>query len=163
LKQQKEIPTGWEDLGIVIGNPDAENEIVKICNTFCTPCSETHKHIDYIVKHKKNTCVRIIYVIPNFDHDAAYAIKHLLAIAEMEQNLTMIDALHDWYSPTKKDYKQFSKKHPIEYEKLEEQSKKLDDMSSWALNAEIQVTPTFFVNRHQLPKNYHISDLKYIL
>ena len=150
-------------MGILVGDTDAKNSIVKICNTFCGYCSEAHKHIDYILENKPDFNVRIIYVIPDIDHPAAHAIKHLLAIAEMgDQNYTR-KALDDWYLSSIKNYPEFAAKYPIKIENLEAQAIKLNKMSSLCKNAGIHYTPQFFINGYQIPENYKIEEIKHIL
>jgi protein-disulfide isomerase len=46
---------------------------------------------------------------------------------------------------------------------LTQQDDKVNDMKEWCNKTEISFTPTFFVNGHQLPEIYNVSDLKYFL
>ncbi|MBL0145357.1 MAG: thioredoxin domain-containing protein [Chitinophagaceae bacterium] len=71
-------------------------------------------------------------------------------------------ALDDWYLAPKKDYEAFAKKYPMNGE-LNQQYKTLEKMSEWCNKAEIQFTPTIFINGKQLPNNYNVNELKYIL
>ena len=40
LQQQPIAPDGYQNLGIEIGNPNAENTIIKVCNPYCSPCAK---------------------------------------------------------------------------------------------------------------------------
>jgi protein-disulfide isomerase len=71
-------------------------------------------------------------------------------------------ALDDWYLAESKDYEAFAEKYPMNGQ-LKLQTEKVKAMYEWCNKEEIQFTPTFFVNSHQLPEIYSVDDLKYFL
>lgn len=162
LQQQALVPHGWQQLGINIGNPNAANTIIKVCNPYCGPCAKAHPVLEEIIKHNKNVNIKVIFTASNNEHDMTNKpVKHLLAIAA-KQNLQLTErALDDWYLADKKDYEVFAGKYPLNGE-LNEQESKLDLMRKWCDEAEIAFTPTIFVNGRRLPETYSINELKNI-
>ncbi|PUZ22809.1 hypothetical protein DCC81_20505 [Chitinophaga parva] len=71
------------------------------------------------------------------------------------------DAINYWRYTDKKDYELFSQKFPLAT--IENSYSEIDYMNKWCIDNEITYTPTFFINGHQLPPNYGVSDLKYFL
>lgn len=162
LQQQTSAPAGWQQLGITIGNPDAINTIIKVCNPYCGPCAKAHPVLEEIVKRNKNVNIKVIFTASNNENDrTSKPVKHLLAIAA-KQNLQLTEqALDDWYLADKKDYDVFAAKYPMNGELIEQESK-LDQMKKWCDEAEIAFTPTIFVNGKRLPERYSINELENI-
>jgi uncharacterized membrane protein len=163
LLTQQAKADNWQQLGITIGNPQATNTIIKVCNPYCSPCAKAHPKLEDIVRQNKNVNVRIIFTAKNDGHDrAAPIVKHLLAIAGKNDSEKTQQALDDWYHAPTKDYETFFAKYPMNGE-LKQQGEKLEAMSAWCKEYEITATPTIFVNGYRLPENYDIEQLKYIL
>ncbi|MBS1528771.1 MAG: thioredoxin domain-containing protein [Bacteroidetes bacterium] len=163
LIQQAKAADNWQQLGITIGNPDAPNTIIKVCNPYCGPCAKAHPKLEDIIKNNKNINVRVIFTAKNNEHDrGAPIVKHLLAVAAQNDRARTQQALDDWYLAPKKDYELFSAKYPMNGE-LKQQDDKVEAMSEWCIEAEITHTPTIFVNGYLLPQSYDIEALMYIL
>jgi len=163
LPKQKQITANPQGLGITIGNPNAENTIIKVCNPYCNPCANAHPKIEALLKSNPNIKVQIIFTATNNEGDIrALPVKHLLAI-NAQNNMALTEkALNDWYKANKKDYEAFATKYPINGE-LKQQEEKITAMSNWCNTTEIRATPTYFINGCQLPDIYSINDLKYLL
>ena len=160
LLQQSVAPVGWEDLGINIGNPNATNNIISVCNPYCDPCAKAHHVFDELIKHNKDINVKIVFAAMSDENDKSNKpVKHLLAISAKSDLQKKKKALLDWYSAKKKDYDDFANKYPLNGE-LNEQKIKLEAMRKWCMNAEITGTPTIFVNGRRLPETYSINELK---
>lgn len=164
LKKQKEIAISTDGLGIDIGNPQATNTLIKVCNPYCGPCAKAHPKIDKLLKETPNLKVKIIFTAPNdIEHSSYKPVSHLLAINEKRNNEENIkQALDDWYLPDKKDYDFFAKKYPMNGE-LAKQGSKIEAMDNWCKATSISFTPTLFINGYQLPDPYGIEDLQYFL
>lgn len=162
LQQQQTAPDGWQQLGINIGNPDAANTIIKVCNPYCGPCANAHPVLEEIVKQNKDVNVKVIFTATNNESDwANKPVKHLLAVAAKGNGQLTEQALDDWYLAAIKDYDVFATKYPMNGE-LKEQEKKLDLMKQWCDDSEITATPTIFINGRRLPETYSINELKNI-
>lgn len=163
LEKQNTLDQPSHGLGIVLGNPNAQHHIIKVCNPYCGPCAAAHPSIDEILQSNPDVRVQIIFTATNDQHDQRTPpIKHLLAISEEDDEHVIKQALDDWYLAEKKDYAVFAAKYPMNGE-LDRQGSKLDAMRSWCDKTGITFTPTFFINGHQLPEMYTVSDLKYLL
>ena len=163
LAAQKQITHSTESLGITLGNPNAGNTIIKVCNPYCGPCGKAHPEIEKLLEHNNNLKVQIIFNATTQEDDhLAKPVKHLLAIAEKGNEIMKVKSLDDWYMAEKKDYEAFAKKYPMNGE-LQMQGVKIDAMHEWCKATDISFTPTFFINGYQLPETYNINDLKYLL
>lgn len=162
LKKQEIAPDGWESIGIDIGNPDATNTIIKICNPFCGPCSESHPLLDEIISTNQDIKLKIIYIAGISDRLSVPVIKHFLAIRNILGTETLKIAMHDWYSSTIKDFETFAKKFPIPEHVIISNSE-IEQMYKWCIQANVTHTPTVFFNGYKLPENYKIEDVPLII
>lgn len=163
LKKEPALSVSAAGLGIDIGNPLAQNTIIKVCNPYCGPCATAHPVIESLLETNKNVKAKIIFTTPNDEsHRSAKPTQHLLAIAAEGNAVKTKQALDDWYLPTNKDYEVFSKKYLVTGE-LQKQGDKMEAMEKWCNATQIAYTPTFFLNGYKLPDMYSIDDLKYFL
>jgi uncharacterized membrane protein len=163
LQQQASAPDGYQNIGITIGNPDATNTIIKVCNPYCGPCAKAHSVIEEILHYNKDVKLKLIFTASNQANDERGLVaRHLLAISKKQDALQTRQALDDWYLADKKDYDAFARKYAMNGE-IKEQEPEIEKMSEWCKEAEITGTPTFFINGKRLPGTYNINELKYIL
>lgn len=163
LEKQKKLSASAEGLGIVLGNINAANTLIKVCNPYCGPCARAHTEIEKLLQENSNMRVRIIFMATNTENDIkAPPVKHLLALAENSEENIIKAALDDWYLADKKNYTVFAAKYPMNAE-LKMQDIKVESMRKWCDEVDISFTPTFFFNGYQLPDAYSIGDLKYFL
>jgi protein-disulfide isomerase/uncharacterized membrane protein len=163
LQQQQQAPDGWQQLGITIGCPTAQNTILKVCNPYCGPCAKAHPELEAIIHGNNNINLKVIFTATNKENDRANKpVKHLLAIAANNNAAQTQQALDDWYNADKKEYAAFAAKYPMNGE-LKQQEEKVEAMDKWCREAGITATPTIYINGRTLPENYNISELKNIL
>lgn len=160
LEKSNKIPAPPDDLGIVVGNPDASLEIIKVCNPYCGPCSKAHPELDRLVKNNANVKIRIIFTATGDGDDRrTLPVSHLLAIHAMSGAQKVRQALDDWYMASQKNYEQFSAQYPVNGE-LAQQQHKIHAMRDWCNAMKIRATPTIFINGYELPETYRVTDLK---
>ena len=173
LEKQKKTERSPLGLGIVIGNPNASYKIIKVCNPYCGPCALAHVPMEELLNNNPDVQIQIIFFVKSDESDSrSYPVKHLLAIAEKNDQPTIKKALDDWYLAEHKDYAKFAARYPMNGE-LKRQDKKIDDMEAWCTETRVEFTPTFFISGpgargdagtyHQLPEMYTVADLKYFL
>lgn len=163
LSKQKQISAPTEGLGITLGNPNAKNRLIKVCNPYCGPCAKAHQTIVNLMHYNPELQLQIIFTASPEDADTRnIPVKHLLAISDKDDKHLTEQALDDWYFAEKKDYAKFATKHPINND-LKKQTENVKAMHDWCKETEIQFTPTFFINGNQLPEIYSIADLQYFL
>ena len=161
--QRQHAVDGWQNLGITIGNPQAPNTILKVCNPYCGPCAKAHPVLEELIHNNDNYKLQIIFTTKPGDSDEGKdPTSHLMAINALGDMQKTQKALDDWYLAPKKEYEAFAKKYPMNGE-LKLQQNTLQEMANWCNKAEIQFTPTIFINGKQLPGNYNVEELKYIL
>lgn len=164
LVKQKQINQTAEGLGILLGNANATNTIVKVCNPYCEPCAKAHPILEDILHHNPNVQVQVLFTATvDADDKRNKPVKHLLALQQLQGQTVASKAMDDWYGATTKDYEVFTAKYPVTNDLLEQQNDKVAAMKVWCEVIDIQFTPTFFINGYQLPEIYSIGDVKYLL
>ncbi|MFZ4260633.1 vitamin K epoxide reductase family protein [Sphingobacterium sp. HJSM2_6] len=160
LHKNEKIGYPTDNLGIVIGNPNAKNEIIKVCNPYCGPCANAHPELEQIIKMNKDVKIRIIFTASGEESDKKTApVQHLLAIQEKDGLHQVHQALDDWYLTKEKNYEQFAEKYPMNGE-LKNQKDKIIAMRDWCNNMKIRSTPTLYINGFEYPDTYKIAELK---
>jgi uncharacterized membrane protein len=163
LQQQPGVAQGWEHMGINLGNEQAENTIIKVCNPYCTPCAMAHPVLEDVVEKNKNIKLKIIFTCSNPpDDNKSKPVLHLLMVAKKNNKNETKQALNEWYVHSNKDYEAFAEKYPLntEWHSLYQE---FDAMKKWCDETSITHTPTIFVNGKRLPETYNIEELKNIL
>ncbi|MEZ2334086.1 vitamin K epoxide reductase family protein [Mucilaginibacter sp. RCC_168] len=170
LQKQKMLTNVPGDLGITLGNPNGAYKLIKVCNPYCGPCAKAHQPMEDLLENNPDVRIQILFTATNSDEDMkAPPVKHLLAIAEKNEESIVKRALDDWYLAEKKDYEVFAAKYPMNGE-LKQQNAKVEAMKNWCDTTGIEFTPTFFVSMpsegnetvyYQLPSIYSVVDLKY--
>lgn len=163
LSKQQQITKFPEGLGITLGNPNASNTIIKVCNPYCGPCAKAHPVIDEILENNLDVKVQIIFTATNDENDIkAMPVKHLMALNEKGEAELIKCALDDWYTSDEKEYAVFAAKYVLNGE-IKMQGEKLEAMDAWCKETGILFTPTFFVNGYKLPEIYTVEDLKHLI
>lgn len=163
LKKSNQISKPVDGLGILIGNPEAQNELIKVCNPYCSPCSKMHPEIEHIISNNKDFRVRIIFTASGEKDDQKnMPVLHFLTIQEKFGSDITQKALHNWYGSEQKNYEAFASKFPVEGN-IFENIDKVKAMKEWCSLMKIRATPTFYINGSELPSGYNGRDLKKLL
>jgi uncharacterized membrane protein len=164
LQKQKSIHEhSTEGLGITIGNPQAKNTIVKVCNPYCGPCSTSHQAIEKLVASLNDLKVQIIYTASSNETDfLGDPVRKLLAIRDESNCETLSRALSFWYSMNNREIYLFNNEFNTESNPKDYDSE-LDAMRFFCDKIKIKYTPTVFLNGYELPDKYSISDIEYFV
>jgi thiol-disulfide isomerase/thioredoxin len=163
LVRQKKVLNDTNSIGLILGNRNAKNKIIKVCNPYCGPCAKAHPDVHQLIEHFPDLQVQIIFTATGSEKDTkAPPVRHLLAISEECDPATLDEALSYWYASTEKNYDSFAAKFPVKGE-IDKYNDKLNEMAEWCKANGISYTPTFFVNSFELPEMYEISSMKYLL
>lgn len=170
LQKQKMLTTTPDGLGITLGNPNGIYKLIKVCNPYCGPCAKAHQPMEDLLENNPDVQIQILFTATNNEADTkAPPVRHLLAIAEKNEEPIVKQALDDWYLAEKKDYEVFAAKYPMNGG-LKQQNAKIEAMKDWCDTTGIEFTPTFFISMpndgnettyYQLPSIYSVIDLKY--
>ncbi|TKC07997.1 hypothetical protein FA048_12595 [Pedobacter polaris] len=159
LKNQPKYAISNDLRPIVLGNPKAETTITMVSNPFCGPCAKAHQLIDGWIKHREDIQLKVIFLTANTDSDLRTKVsRHLCALSSED---VIENAMNEWYSSAQKDYKSWAEKYPITVG--EEMKNIMQIQNEWCDVAEIEYTPTIFLNGYKLPEPYRLEDIKYFL
>lgn len=161
IADQPEAPDGWKNLGgIQKGNSRAENIFLKVCSPACPHCDTAHRIFNEILLSNDNIKIITIYRITNDEYDIRrFPVKHFLALAEQD-NGKYIEAMDYWYLTKERNYETLKQKFPLPEDIIEKQVDKIISMREWCINAEIEGTPTVYINGKRLPSTFNLEDLK---
>ena len=163
-QKQSALANNPEGLGISLGNPNAENTLIKVCNPYCGPCARSFPHVEELLQSTNgNWHVQIIFTAPPDKNDRrSLTVAHFLEIRDRDNHDgKVLNALGDWYNGKDKNYDSYARKYPVEFN-FEDQQPKLASMDEWCKKEKIAFTPTYYVNGRMLPEDYNIEDLKNI-
>lgn len=159
LQQQPRLAVN--ELGILIGNPNAAIEIIKVCNLYCGPCAVAHQEIAKLMANDDRIKLRIIFN-PGGQTDRNTPLTfHFLGIEQQYGTAVFHEALEEWFKSETKDHKELRQKYPVK-EDLINYLPKTQMMSQWCHSMNINRTPSFFINGHPLPEEYSFADFKYL-
>jgi protein-disulfide isomerase len=162
LLKEKQIELPQDFLTIQKGNPNGKIKLLKVCSPFCNPCSKAHIVLEELLANNDELDLKLIFTATeNEDDPLREPVMHFLAISQIDQSDLTKRALDDWYLAPEKNYKSFAEKYPIENELFASQIKKIKLMNEWCESVKVLATPTLFINGHELPAMYSVSDLKY--
>ena len=154
-KQMPEIPT---DMPIIkFGNKNAEHTITMVSNPLCTPCARIHVRIEKLLAENENLKCEIIF-ISNTDEDNAGGkfVRKLFSLPESKQ----ADGLHTWFSRNDKNFEKWNAAYS-QYENGDQINRIQAQHLNWTNTAEVQATPTLFINGKMLPSMIKLEDLAF--
>ncbi|MCZ4222593.1 vitamin K epoxide reductase family protein [Pedobacter rhodius] len=145
---------------IVLGNELADITITMVTNPNCTPCSVAHKGLTKLLESRSDIKIKLIFFTSDSEDERAKVARHLTTLAFFRSKTIAEEALNDWYKTFMK-YENWQIKYPIEYKIEVEQA--VNKQREWCDLADIDSTPTFFINGQKLPDPYKLDDVKYLL
>ncbi|GGH62193.1 putative membrane protein [Filimonas zeae] len=164
LKQQRRQTCWPASLGVNLGNSEARNTLVKVCNPYCQPCCDSHETLVYLLGEHANLNVKIMYNVARFTADpSTNLVRHFLAINKESDSHETIRVLNQWYLSKDKDYDKFRSLAPSVNDQTAEYDTNIKEMTAWCEANSITDTPTFYFNGHRLPEEYDLRDLSYFL
>ncbi len=157
LQQQPAMPALPADLQpIVLGNPEAKHTLVMVTNPYCGPCATAHQQLEQALAANSNLNANIVFTATNHPNDKRGPIaRHLLALNGINQK----EALTTWYAQAIKNYDTWAEQYPID----NTNENQLQKHKRWCEQANIEATPTFFVDGFALPQPYQIADVGRLL
>lgn len=162
LPKQKPVINATNNVGILLGNPLADNTVIKVSNPFCPACGQAHFFLNELLENNPNVKVQVIFTIKDDgDNPKSMLIKHFMALYA-KKSIDIIKVLDYWYRLDRKNYTALAKQYPVDEESLRN-GDKLTAMSNWCEQNTISFTPTFFLNGFQLPEIYGADDIAYFL
>ena len=153
LKQQNSVNENIHENDISIGNPEAPVTILMVADPTCDPCAWAYRELKPWMNYFSDEVRFIIrFIAKNEEH--SIIIKHLLSI---RNRVDIIEVISKWYElRIYEDWKQDFPIFPntdidIIYEAQQQ----------WAVDNNIQRTPSVFVNGKELNLPFMLTDLKF--
>jgi len=153
LKTQRTIDTTiWED-DFLLGSRNASTQLMVALDPYCPPCAREYKEILQLLQLFPDTILVVIrfHVSPNMDK-TTNAVRHLLQEYHSTPITRQPQILERWFSTLSPDKPETSNPALL-----------LQKYQQWFEESKILHTPTFFINGHEFPKLYELSDLKMLM
>lgn len=151
-----------DDQSIILGNREAEHIITMVSNPYCQPCSKAHKALDEWLLSRNNIKLQIIFSNQTNENDPLAKIgPHLMALQANRDDISLKQALNDWYGQKQKNYNEWAKHHPVINNVSSKEA--LQTQREWCNITETKSTPAIFINGRKLPGNYQAEDIKYFI
>ncbi len=163
LAEQPDAPDGWQQFGIVKGNPNAQNIILKVCSPSCGHCDKAHKTFNEIIENNNDVKIVTVYDIWEEGNNRRDPVRHFLALTELGDGKQIEEAMNYWYLNENRNYETLKEMYPLPQDLLEKQDEIITQMAEWCKTAEIEYTPTVYVNGKQLSSTFKLEDLKDVL
>jgi uncharacterized membrane protein/thiol-disulfide isomerase/thioredoxin len=160
LARQRKIDATPFEVEMLLGNPAAPIKIIMVSNLFCNPCKLKHEVIDQLVTmYPDKVSVALRFVKSGRDvASVGYLLNYWYHNIYRRDNESRNTAklMHHWFELW--DFPKFVKKYPVQADEARIEKSEAQHYA-WIDEMEIRQTPTFFVNGHELPKEYAIDDL----
>lgn len=157
LQLQIPMKTFPTSMGIIMGDPNAANTIVKVCSPYCEPCANSYPNVDRLL-NKDNWKVQVIFTTGAKKNDRnSQAAAYLLRKAT-DGSHSGKEILSHWYAVERHNAALPTSDEEAE-KNVRQHAAHLQAMYNWCVQENIQVTPTIYVNGHRLPEQYGVPDL----
>lgn len=161
LTSEEYHDTTFHDSTISFGNKNANVRITVLSNPHCIPCAKFHIKIDELLeKNKDKVCVQ--YILTSFTEELKDSCRFLIAAYQQfgEHQATLI--FSQWYRERPNTVHEYIDKWKVNIhsKSVEEEMMKHEE---WRKETGYNATPTILVNGYELPIEYDVDDISYIL
>lgn len=153
FEKQPVMPPIFEGMKTVImGDNEANNTITVVTNPLCGPCKKLHLEIEsYINPDKKD--IRFQFVFSGNESSMQIA-NVLLSLPTNEQE----NAMNLWYSKKHDSIENWI--NIVNKNEVGHSEEQANFHSRWCEIAEIQATPTIYLNGREMPLLYGLNDVE---
>lgn len=161
LRQWETMPyadtSPWTE-EVQFGHHKAPLQITVACQPYCRPCKHAHEVLDNLYHTYRDLInIKVRFVCPPDQTDMlTLAVSAILRSATaIQHDDEMAKMLTDWFvfMNLEKWQQKWGTTNEINVDGL------IDKHNAWIMDAQIQGTPTIFINGRQLPKMYAVEDL----
>jgi protein-disulfide isomerase/uncharacterized membrane protein len=155
LHQQKQMPRVPAELQpLILGNPAGEHTVTMVTNPYCGPCAKAHTELEKVLAENTQVKAQIVFAVcHDSDGRKTKVAKHMMALGSTYEKPE--DGIAAWYDQTKKEYDTWAKSYPADTGNIPENV--IAAHCEWTQKAEIQATPTFYVNGYEVPKVFGLK------
>jgi hypothetical protein len=159
LKSEKRVKYFETNTEMIFGNVIAPLQILIVCQPYCIPCAITHKKVDEILKiHKNNICLKIVWLANNQSSQKAVSLIFDVVSYQTKENALL--KINEWFSVM--NYESYLNNNIISTNQKNSKIN-IDEQNKWVIQNKIVVTPTIFINNHEIPKIYTIEDISIMI
>lgn len=165
-ENRPQVPQEALSSELELANPLAHTKIIVACNPFCKPCAEVHHKLEQLIDRFGEQISLIIRWNVNTqykEHKRYQAAHYLLSIAcsfPIEKRVAQTRILlNEWFG--KMDFQAFKEEHSSFNISVEESiiSRLLEEHEQWAETANVEYTPSIFINGRLLTKPFDLGDV----
>lgn len=139
----------------------AKHKAVLVTNPWCGACETAFKEIDQLIQEGTSLKVKVIFCVGESEEQAVFSqAVQMMAHHLMGTNIQQIFA--DYYQLSKA---QFDQKYPLELDAaiIQQAKANIKLHGLWCKAAQIQFTPTHYLDGYIKPKLYEWKDLRFHL
>ncbi len=159
LLEQQERYNTEKCSDIVVGNKNAEHEIVLLMNPYCGPCEMMHRKLERLLINPEILAVfRFRFVFTAFTKQKERVIIAIIGFYLEHTPEQTLNLIHEWYI-----HKDLEKMLRL-YEQYKESSEIRDEIkrqTEWMERSKLTATPYVLFDGYVFPKEYEITDLEY--
>lgn len=164
LHQQRFVEaTPWQE-DIVLGNKNADIQLLIVSNPFCSPCAVNHKEIDELLNNYPDlvgVTYRFTVNVDIVEDEGNIAVTHILnACMFHDYEIEGVKHPLDFWFETM-DINEFENRYIWDKERNIQEL--LLRYAKWCKENNILRTPSIFLNGYELPKQYKAHDLKLLI
>lgn len=150
--KQPQMPPIFEGMRVVkMGNPKAEHRLTIVTNPMCGPCITLHPEVEAFIENTDTVNCQFVFLASPTSLPLVQRIMSL-------PNERAVEGMHRWYTGKYRDVETWSKDVNADAPKAEV-NQQIQLHRQWCDLAEIQATPTLYLNGRQMPLAYHLSDV----
>lgn len=166
LNNQPVVKINPVSIPVSMASPEAPLCITLVSNPACGPCAYAHAVVEDLVE-RFNEKIKVDFrftVDQKNPHSAPNSmIKHILEVASVSNDQALA-ALHSWFiDGGRANLNSWKKTFPVSNQSAtpEEIDKCLFEYAEFIFRAEVQSTPSIFINGRRMPDEFSIADLNF--
>jgi len=148
---------------IFYGNPKGVLQVTLASAPYCQPCAQAHFQLDHIFqRYPEDIGIKVRFVMKEGNQEEKTAALSILKTYEQyvwgsENQVRPEQIIHDWYA--NQNLKDFENKYPAHSSEDAVAATLLQQHMAWGRQFNIDQTPGFFVNGHEMPNPHSLRDL----
>ena len=158
LQEQQPCYSINRDMGILLGDKDAQTLITIVTNPYCGPCAQLHKRLDKILRQKNYSHVTIQLIVMAFTDNAKKISKLFIAMYKQLSEEDFLLFLRKWYEMSSENRELIYKDYIFD-ENDKQIEHELTQQQEWLWSAKIFATPTILYNGYILSEKYTLEDI----
>lgn len=163
LNSQLALTKPVDNVGLLLGNPDAKHQLLKVCDPYCSHCAKSHMIVRSLIGENSDINVKLIFTASTDPRDFRYfPVKHFMELSKYGDVDLLNSAIDYWYLSEDRNIKTLTKEFKSP-EDITDQQPEIEKMYKWCNEMGIFATPTFFLDGKRLPDVYSIGDLRYVM